>query len=85
MKISSLSNKQVRLIKGSGVDLNKFVPRNENEEPLIVLMHSRLLIDKGVREYVEAAKEIRKLDASPASYLQALWTLRTQHQYHQRN
>ena len=65
MKISSLSNKQVRLIKGSGVDLNKFVPRNENEEPLIVLMHSRLLIDKGVREYVEAAKEIRKLDASP--------------------
>lgn len=46
-------------IKGSGVDLKKFRPvRGFNGQPIIV-MASRMLADKGVREFVGAAKVIK--------------------------
>jgi len=47
------------LINGSGVDLNYFTPSKLPDEP-IFLMIGRLLADKGVREYVEAADRIKK-------------------------
>jgi len=47
------------VIPGSGIDLNQFTPRPTKEkgegEPFEFLMISRLIIDKGIREYVAAA------------------------------
>ena len=47
---------QVVMIRGSGVDLNKFQASPEPEESPVAMMASRLLIDKGVSEFVEAAR-----------------------------
>lgn len=44
---------------GSGVDLSVFKPRPEPEGTPVVVMVARLLVDKGVREFVEAAKLLR--------------------------
>lgn len=53
---------QVRLLPGSGVDLTHFtaMPYPPEGEAPTFLMIARLLRDKGVMEYVEAAREIRK-------------------------
>ena len=48
------------LIKGSGVDLLEYRERPETEGPLRVVMASRLLKEKGVFEFVEAARAIRQ-------------------------
>jgi len=52
---------QVRLIRGSGVDTEAFRPttRSAAQSPLRVLLAARLLWDKGIREYVEAARRMR--------------------------
>ena len=45
------------LIPGSGVDVQRFRPRtNIEKEKIIFLMIGRILIDKGVLEYIEAAR-----------------------------
>ncbi|MCA1713861.1 MAG: glycosyltransferase family 4 protein [Gammaproteobacteria bacterium] len=51
---------QVRLIAGSGVDCSRFVaPTGEREAgPLRVLLAARLLWDKGIAEYVSAARQL---------------------------
>ncbi len=51
----------IRLVRGSGVDPSRFLPVPENleQKPLIVLP-ARLLQDKGVGEFVDAAREIIK-------------------------
>jgi glycosyltransferase involved in cell wall biosynthesis len=46
------------LIRGSGVDLNTFVPAEEPSGPVTVVLASRLLGDKGVREFVGAARQL---------------------------
>lgn len=48
----------IRLIRGAGVDCARFVPDKipRNGNPLRVLLAARLLWDKGVAEYIEAAK-----------------------------
>ncbi len=53
----SLKDEQLVLIRGSGVDLNKyqFVPEPA-KPPLIITMAARLLKDKGVNEFVDAAR-----------------------------
>lgn len=50
----------IRLIPGSGVDLSRFTPRSDaaNPGPLRVLLAARLLWDKGIAEYVEAARRL---------------------------
>jgi glycosyltransferase involved in cell wall biosynthesis len=52
--------KVVRLVRGAGVDTSRFVPtRIEKQNTRItVLMASRLLWDKGVQEYVDAARNL---------------------------
>ena len=57
-------NKSV-LIKGSGVDTKFFSPEfckniNKEKDKFIFLMVSRLLWDKGVREFVEAGKKLKE-------------------------
>jgi len=50
------------LIPGSGVNLEKFAPCViKNTGNVKILMASRILIDKGVREYVAAARKILAL------------------------
>jgi len=53
-----LGNRAV-VIKGSGVDLSLFIPKPEPVGPPVVLMGSRLLWEKGVGEFVAAARAIR--------------------------
>lgn len=58
---------QTIIIPGDGVDLARFSPPDENElrsEPPIVIMAARLLWDKGVAEYVEAARLVKDSDKS---------------------
>jgi glycosyltransferase involved in cell wall biosynthesis len=52
--------KRVRLIRGSGVDIARFAPTPEPNTPLVVMLPSRMLWDKGVGEFVEAARQLRK-------------------------
>lgn len=49
----------VRLIPGSGVDLSLFDGVNPVEKSTIVLLPARILKDKGVEEFVEAARQLR--------------------------
>jgi len=53
---------QARLLPGSGVDLNVFAPcpMPRSDKPPVFLMIGRLLKDKGVIEFVEAARTVRK-------------------------
>lgn len=48
---------RVRLIPGSGVDLVRFAPTPLPAAPL-VLLPARLLVDKGIGEFVEAARRV---------------------------
>jgi glycosyltransferase involved in cell wall biosynthesis len=53
---------RLRLIPGSGVDAARFRPPTEPRapgEPPLVLVASRMLWDKGVREFVEAARALK--------------------------
>ena len=49
------------VILGSGVDTNRFAPaaNGRRREPPVVLMASRLLWDKGVSEFVQAARWLK--------------------------
>ncbi|HMJ92956.1 MAG TPA: glycosyltransferase family 4 protein [Allosphingosinicella sp.] len=52
---------QARLLPGSGIDLERFQPADQTggEEGFAFLLIARLLWDKGVGEYVEAARLVR--------------------------
>jgi len=47
------------LIPGSGVDIDHFSPGPTPEGPPIVLLPARMLYDKGVAEFVEAARKLK--------------------------
>ena len=55
-----VSEKKIFILPGEGVDTKKFKPisREQNKE-LVFLMVARAFYDKGVREYVEAARLIK--------------------------
>lgn len=49
------------LIPGSGIDLTKFTPMEfKRNESFTFLLISRLITDKGIMEYIEAVKSLRK-------------------------
>jgi glycosyltransferase involved in cell wall biosynthesis len=50
---------RVALIRGSGVDTHHFVPQPEPEGIPVVILPARLLWDKGVGEFVEAARQLQ--------------------------
>jgi len=59
-KAGIINNKQVVLIRGSGVDTDKFRPVDHDLSGTpIVLLAARMLWDKGVGEFVEAARVIK--------------------------
>lgn len=51
---------QVRLVPGSGIDLLHHAPTELPPGPPVFLLIARLLRDKGIREYVEAAQSLRR-------------------------
>lgn len=51
---------RVRLIESCGVDTARFSPIGETEGIPIVLFSGRLLKDKGIQEFVAAAREVNK-------------------------
>jgi len=55
----ALNSSQVRMIRGSGVDLQDYPYTEEIEKGAVVVMAARLLRDKGVFEFVEAARQIK--------------------------
>jgi glycosyltransferase involved in cell wall biosynthesis len=56
----TIHRRRVRLIRGSGVDTDVYGYEAESNEVPIVLLASRLLWDKGVGEFVAAARTIRR-------------------------
>lgn len=63
IKSGLLLPKQAQLLPGSGVDIKLFSPMAtpQKSQKTIFLMVARLLRDKGVEEYVEAARLVRKM------------------------
>jgi glycosyltransferase involved in cell wall biosynthesis len=63
-----VDDRSIRLIKGSGVNCSRFSARQEADEPtpapLRVVLAARLLWDKGIAEYVEAARALKKENRS---------------------
>jgi len=57
-----VDSSHVRLIRGSGVDVSKFFSSDEPPGTPIVMLPARLLWDKGVGEFVEAARTLRARD-----------------------
>ena len=51
-----LLESRLRLIRGAGVDTTVFHPTPEPSGPVCVILAARMLWDKGVREFVEAAR-----------------------------
>lgn len=47
-------------IPGSGVDTTIFKPTSEPDGPPLVMLPARLLFDKGIVEFVEAARSLRR-------------------------
>lgn len=60
-KIANIRDGNCRLIRGSGVNLRAYSPSPLPMSEPIILLAARMLVDKGVREFVEAAKILKKL------------------------
>lgn len=58
--LNAINENQIRIIRGAGVDLSKYTYIEENNENIKVSMACRLLKDKGVFEYIEAAKILKQ-------------------------
>lgn len=58
IQLTGLNISKTEMIRGSGVDLNVFRHESLPQGVPIVLMASRLLADKGVREFVAAARSL---------------------------
>lgn len=54
-----IAEKDAVLIRGAGVDTAVFVPAPEPEGPPVVVLTARMLWDKGVGEFVEAARRLK--------------------------
>jgi glycosyltransferase involved in cell wall biosynthesis len=50
---------EISLIRGAGVDLNAFPFHPENAGPVVVTLVSRILRDKGVLEFINAATQLQ--------------------------
>jgi glycosyltransferase involved in cell wall biosynthesis len=59
LAIGALEKEQVRMIRGSGVNLVEYPFVPEPEGTTVVVMAARLLRDKGVYEFVEAARLLK--------------------------
>lgn len=58
-EMGALGRAEVVRVPGSGVDLEAFAPQPEADGVPVVVLPARLLADKGVREFVEAARRLK--------------------------
>ena len=63
-----LRPQELRVIRGSGVDTQAFRPRAEPDTVPTVVLVARMLWDKGVGEFVEAARQLRQRNV-PARFI----------------
>ncbi|MDP9894169.1 glycosyltransferase involved in cell wall biosynthesis [Variovorax boronicumulans] len=62
-KAKVIASEKIRLIRGAGVDMNAFpaIPEPElNDQQMLVVLPGRMLWDKGVAEFVEAARLLQQ-------------------------
>ena len=59
-----LPARQTALIKGSGVDVSVYLPTPERDGVPLAVLASRMLRDKGVGEFVDAARSLRHAGVS---------------------
>lgn len=57
---SGVKETHLRMIRGVGVDTSEFFPSPEPMEPVCVVLAARILWDKGVGEFVEAARQLKE-------------------------
>lgn len=70
MKFNFVSENQIHLIKGSGVDLNKFTYEKPiAKEKVQVILPARMLYDKGIIEFIQAAKKIKDKVVDKAEFV----------------
>jgi len=60
LKSNIVKRDKIVLIKGSGVDANKFRPSPECPGELMIVLVSRMLWDKGIGEFVSAARILKQ-------------------------
>ncbi len=60
IKINAVRKASVALIPGAGIDTKTFIPSQAKEKICQVVMLSRLIKEKGVYEYIQAAKILHK-------------------------
>lgn len=61
-------DQQVHMVNGSGVNVEKYQFSQPPKEPFRFLLIGRLIPEKGIREYAEAAKEVKKLCGNKVSF-----------------
>lgn len=59
-RLAHLSSSKIEMIRGSGVDLTQYVHTPLPPGVPVVVLAARLLADKGVREFVQAARLLRQ-------------------------
>lgn len=65
LKNKIIKKNQSCLIKGSGVDINKFnITKKEPRGALIVMMASRMLWSKGLLDFIEASKKFKERETN---------------------
>lgn len=64
-KVVGIDKSQLRILLGSGVDLSSFRPQSEPSGPITILLAARLLTEKGIREFAEAATLLQSQDFAP--------------------
>lgn len=70
--LNILDQDQIKLIKGSGVDLNLFSYTEEtNKEKISVVLPARMLWDKGVGEFLKAARKLNPLYRDTVAFILA--------------
>ncbi|MDB4078046.1 glycosyltransferase family 4 protein [Amylibacter sp.] len=70
-RLAHLPNQKVTIIRGSGVDLNQYNVMPFSTGVPVILLAARLLIDKGVREFVQSVQILRQrgLSAQDARFV----------------
>lgn len=59
-KIADLPDSRVTMIRGSGVDLERYIPQPLPGGVPVVVLAARLLADKGLLEFVQAARLLKQ-------------------------
>jgi glycosyltransferase involved in cell wall biosynthesis len=88
-RFSGLGGANFQLLAGSGINLGRFAVEPEPEGTPVVMLAARLMIEKGIHYFVDAARILQKLGTparfvlvgSPAQDAHAMLTTRTIQQW----